>query len=250
MSDKISHRELCILASKWLKKECRCTVAIFEPRGIKENPDAIGWRYTWGNAVNEGSVLVECKTSRADFKKDFTKAFRKEPELGIGNWRYYMCPTDIIKLDEIPEKWGLIYVDEKRKLKVIKHPYKYSLRESKYKVINTENERYLLTRWLSKTEEPEKVMMMLRETNNKFNNLCKSYDIVTKENKNLNKFRRLLERSGSDSINENTIDTVNDEMSRLYNIEWYLSMYKETGEERYLNLALSKTKDEDRKVCF
>ncbi len=250
MNDKISHRELCILASKWLKKECRCTVAIFEPKGIKENPDAIGWRYSWGNASNEGSVLVECKTSRADFKKDFSKSFRIEPEQGIGNWRYYMCPTDIIKVDEIPDKWGLIYVNEKRKLKVIKHPYKDSLRGSKYNVINTENERYLLTRWLSKTEEPEKVMLMLRETNNKFNNLCKSYDIIKTENKNLLKFKRVLTNTGNDKINENTIDNINDEMSRLYNIEWYLSMYKETGEERYLKLALSKTKDEERKVCF
>ncbi len=203
-----------------------------------------------GNASNEGSVLVECKTSRADFKKDFSKSFRIEPEQGIGNWRYYMCPTDIIKVDEIPDKWGLIYVNEKRKLKVIKHPYKDSLRGSKYNVINTENERYLLTRWLSKTEEPEKVMLMLRETNNKFNNLCKSYDIIKTENKNLLKFKRVLTNTGNDKINENTIDNINDEMSRLYNIEWYLSMYKETGEERYLKLALSKTKDEERKVCF
>lgn len=161
-----------------------------------------------------------------------------------------MCPTDIIKVDEIPDKWGLIYVNEKRKLKVIKHPYKDSLRGSKYNVINTENERYLLTRWLSKTEEPEKVMLMLRETNNKFNNLCKSYDIIKTENKNLLKFKRVLTNTGNDKINENTIDNINDEMSRLYNIEWYLSMYKETCEERYLKLALSKTKDEERKVCF
>lgn len=249
-TEKITHRELCLLAAKWLKKDLRCTISIHEPKGIKENPDAIGWRYSWGGAANEGSVLVECKTSRADFKKDFSKAFRIEPELGIGNWRYYMCPTDIINVEEIPENWGLIYVNEKRKLKVIKHPYKDNQRASKFKTINTENERYLLTRWLSKTEDPEKVMMILRETNNKFNNLCKSYDIIKNENKNLNKFKRLLERSGSDSINENTIDHVNDEMSRLYNLEWYLSMYKETGEERYLNLALSKTNDEKRKVCF
>lgn len=93
-------------------------------------------------------------------------------------------------------------------------------------------------------------MLMLRETNNKFNNLCKSYDIIKTENKNLLKFKRVLTNTGNDKINENTIDNINDEMSRLYNIEWYLSMYKETGEERYLKLALSKTKDEERKVCF
>ena len=89
---------------KMVKKGMSVYCGNFRTQGIKENPDAIGWRYSWGNASNEGSVLVECKTSRADFKKDFSKSFRIEPEQGIGNWRYYMCPTDIIKVDEIPDK--------------------------------------------------------------------------------------------------------------------------------------------------
>ena len=192
-----------------------------------------------GNASNEGSVLVECKISRADFKKDFSKSFRIEPEQGIGNWRYYMCPTDIIKIDEIPEKWGLIYVNEKRKLKVIKHPYKDSLRGSKYNVINTENERYLLTRWLSKTEEPEKVMLMLRETNNKFNNLCKSYDKIKCENSDLNKYKRLINKS---IINKKTVDNINQEIDRLDIMNMYLNKYKETQDIKYLNYALNYTK--------
>ena len=85
LPEKITHRELCILGSDWLKKALRCTISIYEPKGIKENPDAIGWRYSYGGARYEGSILVECKTSRADFKQDFKKAFRQDPELGIGN---------------------------------------------------------------------------------------------------------------------------------------------------------------------
>lgn len=239
--DKITHRELCELAAKWLKKDLRCTISIHEPKGISENPDAIGWRYSWGNAANEGSILVECKTSRADFKKDFSKAFRIEPEKGIGNWRYYMCPTDVIKVDEIPDKWGLVYVNEKRKLKVIKHPYKDSLRKSKYQIINTENERYLLTRWLSKTEEPEKVMMMLRETNNKFSNLCKSYEKLKEENKMYSGIQNLIYEFGSDEINEKTISEINREFSRRARTEWYLKKYKETQDNKWLELALNNT---------
>lgn len=237
-TEKITHRELCLLAAKWLKKDLRCTISIHEPKGIKENPDAIGWRYSWGNAANEGSVLVECKTSRADFKKDFSKAFRQNPDIGIGNWRYYMCPTDLIKPEEIPDKWGLIYVNEKRKLKVVKHPYKDSLRKSKYTIINTENERYLLTRWLSKTENPEKVMLMLRETNNKFNNLCKAYDRQKDQLKKFEGIETLLYLYGGEKMGEMTITAINKEMSRLSNIEYYLKQYKQTNEQEWLDMAL------------
>lgn len=239
--EKITHRELCELASKWLKKECRCTISIHEPKGISENPDAIGWRYSWGNASNEGSILIECKTSRADFKKDFQKTFRIEPEKGIGNWRYYMCPTDVIKLEEIPEKWGLIYVNEKRKLKVIRHPYKETQRKSKYQVINTENERFLLTRWLSKTEEPEKVMMMLRDSNNKFNNLCKVYDRLKENHKKYDGIESLLFEFGHTDFNKNTIKEINKEYCRLSRTEFYLEQYKKTQEEKWLNLALQNS---------
>lgn len=50
--EKITHRELCLLAAKWLKKDLRCTISIHEPKGIKENPDAIGWRFVWGGYLN------------------------------------------------------------------------------------------------------------------------------------------------------------------------------------------------------
>lgn len=244
--EKITHRELCLLAAKWLKKDLRCTISIHEPKGIKENPDAIGWRFVWGNAANEGSILIECKTSRSDFRNDFKKEFRIIPEKGIGNWRYYMCPTDIIKPDEIPDKWGLIYVNDKRKITVIKHPYKDNLRESKFKTINTENERYLLTRWLSKTEDPEKVMLMLRETNNKFNKLCKNYDNLKDENKKLHSVKNIVKNLEYEKKID--INKLNDELQRLNEIEFYLTMYKDTGDEKFLNIALNKVKDDGRKV--
>lgn len=157
-----------------------------------------------------------------------------------------MCPTDIIKPDEIPDKWGLIYVNDKRKITVIKHPYKDNLRESKFKTINTENERYLLTRWLSKTEDPEKVMLMLRETNNKFNKLCKNYDNLKDENKKLHSVKNIVKNLEYEKKID--INKLNDELQRLNEIEFYLTMYKDTGDEKFLNIALNKVKDDGRKV--
>lgn len=54
------------------------------------------------------SFLIETKISRADFKADAKKSFRQNG--GVGRYRYYACPEGLIKPEELPEKWGLIYV--------------------------------------------------------------------------------------------------------------------------------------------
>jgi len=69
-----------------------------------ETPDAIGWR----NSASE-SFLVECKVSRTDFLADRRKPFRRCPEQGMGLYRYYLCPPGIIRVDDLPPGWGLLY---------------------------------------------------------------------------------------------------------------------------------------------
>lgn len=59
------------------------------------------------------SYMIETKISRSDFLADFKKPHRQEGGM-IGNYRYYACPEGLIKPEEIPEKWGLIYVPEKK----------------------------------------------------------------------------------------------------------------------------------------
>lgn len=63
----------------------------------------------------EGSTLIETKITRSDFKADAKKEFRSCGSKGIGQLRYYACPEDLIKPEELPEKWGLIYVYPKNK---------------------------------------------------------------------------------------------------------------------------------------
>ena len=69
-----THRELCEIAERWLMGTKRCRVAIAEPNCIitDERPDAIGFG-------GYASVLVEAKTSRADFLADLKKPFRIHP---------------------------------------------------------------------------------------------------------------------------------------------------------------------------
>lgn len=58
------------------------------------------------------SYMIETKISRADFFADSSKDFRINPEKGVGRYRYYACPEGLILPEELPSKWGLIYVRE------------------------------------------------------------------------------------------------------------------------------------------
>ena len=68
-----------------------------------ENPDVIGW------APGAGSVLIECKLSRSDFLRDAAKTVRTNPRTGMGQRRYYLCPSDLIQVKDLPPKWGLLW---------------------------------------------------------------------------------------------------------------------------------------------
>lgn len=100
-----SHSDLVLRAEKWLKA-FGCKVVFREfvaytPSG--EIPDALGWKGGF-------SILIECKATRSDFLSDKRKVFRQNPELGIGSTRFYMCPPDVIQLEDLPDGWGLLWV--------------------------------------------------------------------------------------------------------------------------------------------
>lgn len=109
------HAELCVKAVRWLKStESKggpgCSVAVSECKAgyDGEIPDAIGFRTADGPP---SSVVVEVKVSRADFLADAQKPHRLDPELGMGQFRYFMAPAGMIALHELPPRWGLIEVD-------------------------------------------------------------------------------------------------------------------------------------------
>lgn len=100
----MTHKELVEISYKWVLKNCGVGFAFKELKSIDpEIPDVIGFD-SWQ------SILIECKVSRSDFLSDKKKPHRKK---GMGNWRFYSCPKGLIKKEELPDKWGLIYVDEK-----------------------------------------------------------------------------------------------------------------------------------------
>jgi hypothetical protein len=68
--------------------------------------------------------MIECKVSRSDFLNDKKKVSRTHPVTGMGRERFYMCPSGLIREDELPEKWGLIYVSDKGRTRTVKKNYK------------------------------------------------------------------------------------------------------------------------------
>lgn len=105
--EPMAHKELVNKAAKWLRTtnrniHFRCSIVIAElVTANSEVPDVLGFRYG-------SSVLIECKASRADFLSDKKKYFRREPENGMGDVRYFFAPKGLISEEELPEGWGLL----------------------------------------------------------------------------------------------------------------------------------------------
>lgn len=114
----LTHTELNQRAIKWLLSN-GCSVAISEIKcwnNSGEIVDALGFR-------SDCSILIESKASRADFLADRHKRFRITPELGVGQLRYYLCEKDIIRPEDLPDKWGLLYIAGSTIRKIVTPPY-------------------------------------------------------------------------------------------------------------------------------
>ena len=98
----MTHPQLVQKAVAWLRSY-RCGVVLSEQACASgEVPDAIGWK----RACH--SVLVECKVSRPDFLCDRDKPWRQNSKTGVGCERFYFVPAGLVKVQELPEGWGLL----------------------------------------------------------------------------------------------------------------------------------------------
>lgn len=118
----MSHEDIIKVGGKWLKKHTNnikipnCNLVLEDLKTATvtgEIPDIIGW-CSWA------SVLIEVKTSWGDFLKDKGKPFRLDTSSGMGNFRYYICEPGLIHEDDVPENWGLLYVNVDGQIELIK----------------------------------------------------------------------------------------------------------------------------------
>lgn len=188
----MTHKELCALAVSWLRRPHSrsgpgCAVALAETQnGVNgEVPDAIGWRpYRQARC---GSVVVEVKVSRADFLADASKAHRQDGAQGVGAYRYFMAPEGVIRLEDLPPKWGLVEVGKANRLKVRAGHVLLGYREED--VWRHEHNQYAeictLALALARVGDPQKVQEMLRESGNRASRLAKSAEVLVERNKAL-----------------------------------------------------------------
>ena len=186
----MNHRELCEVGARFLKRPESanghgCHFTIVEAACYGENPDVFGVRHGLDrNGI--GTFLLEAKISRSDFLADRSKPHRINPEKGMGKYRYYICPTGLIKPEELPDKWGLIYVSPKGICKLITgvlaapkikrlNPYsnkneswpdhqkiEENLITMAFDDRNIQNEMNLLTMALARLKDPEQILYMQR----------------------------------------------------------------------------------------
>lgn len=138
---KLTHKDLVNAAYRWCSKNASCGVVFKELYSISgEIPDVIGFG-GWGH-----SVLIECKTSRSDFFAEFKKPHRINGR-GMGKYRLFCVPTGLIKESELPEKWGLIYVNDSMKTTAIVNPFRQPYPEKftwSFNDFDSDSERHIM----------------------------------------------------------------------------------------------------------
>lgn len=114
------HYELCKLGARLIRSRKNPTLPYDRPC-LYSTVELVccGAELTdvWGT-TGDCTVIIEVKTNRSDFLADKRKYARsKQAEVlnhQIGNYRYYLCPTGVIKEDDLPDNWGLLEYDGKK----------------------------------------------------------------------------------------------------------------------------------------
>lgn len=191
MNKTFSHNELQDIACSWLKKNRRahgpgCHIALKEVGAIFNGERADAWGYRWGgttNGIEHGSVLVEIKTSRSDFFADAVKPHRAGITVGMGRYRYYMCPEGLITLDDVPHGWGLLWVNHRGHVHIqaghvccIASDIDYALGTLWAHKCNSDIECDVLAHLLTRVGDPEAVNRRIRNAENKANRLARYHD--------------------------------------------------------------------------
>lgn len=101
-SQSMTHTECVAAAAAYMQKRSDVVLPEFYTWNA-ELPDVIAFN-------RDHSTVIECKVSRSDFLADKKKSFRMNPNSGMGDTRYYCCPKGLIKPEELPVFWGLLYI--------------------------------------------------------------------------------------------------------------------------------------------
>ncbi|QNJ59170.1 coil containing protein [Vibrio phage vB_ValS_PJ32] len=116
------HSKLCEIGRKWALRapsskggNMHLSFTEIGCQSVKENPDVFALH------SSGETIILEAKASRSDFLADKKKPFRANPDTGMGDFRYYICPKEVIKEEDLSgTKWGLIWVSPGGKCTVVR----------------------------------------------------------------------------------------------------------------------------------
>lgn len=97
---------------KWLENnpnhQFRCSFVLAKYEQFNEDmPDVMGFSYYH-------TIVIECRPLNPNNK-------HRKMDWGLGDYRFYLCPPNVIKKSDIPEDWGLLYC-HKNKITIEKEP--------------------------------------------------------------------------------------------------------------------------------
>ena len=121
----------------------------------------------------------------ADFLADAKKPHRKQPELGVGRWRYFLCPEGLIQPEEVPERWGLLWATKRNGVRPVCGPVAHlphmlkfgeELARHAFEQRDIEREMAMLAKTLHRIPDIETLNKRLREANNHSQHLIKKIE--------------------------------------------------------------------------
>jgi hypothetical protein len=131
---------------------------------------------------------VECKISRADFLADHAKPHRAIGG-GVGDYRYFLCPQGLIKPEEVPHRWGLLWISPRGTIKSVLGMTAVSRNcgtfydaapDWKHEADKT-REMWLMIRVMSRINDPEAVRRTLNEARSKNSQLEARNQVLVNE---------------------------------------------------------------------
>jgi hypothetical protein len=112
-----------------------------------------------------------------------------------------MCPVGLIEEHEIPNEFGLIYVNQRGHIKAVKSPFLSTNESDRRKDLNamfiesdTKREKFIMIRLLSRLGDPEKLNNELKTVRNNSNQVVKKYNDLVNKHKALYREKTVLSR--------------------------------------------------------